>query len=73
MDRVDPTELVLILAGVLALAAYVAFIFVPAVVSYGRIWERMAAGFLSLYILASVVGVGAILGLTIVWFYDRYA
>ena len=73
MDRVDPTELVLILAGVLALAAYVAFIFVPAVVSCGRIWERMAAGFLSLYILASVVGAGAILGPTILWYYDRYA
>lgn len=73
MDAINPTELVLILAGLLALAGYVAFILVPAWASYGRAWEKVAAGVLTLYMLAALLGVGATIGLTIVWFYDRFA
>ena len=70
---VTPTELVLILSGVVALAGYVAFILVPAWTSYGRVWERIAASFLTLFILGSLLALGGVLGLTIVWFYDRFA
>ena len=73
MDAVNPTELVLILAGVLTLAGYVAFILMPAWASYGRVWEKAAASFLTLFMLVSLLGVGSTIGLTIVWFYDRYA
>ncbi len=73
MDAVNPTELVLILAGVLTVAGYVAFILMPAWASYGRVWEKMAASFLSLFMLGSLLGVGSTIGATIVWFYDRYA
>ena len=55
------------------MAGYVAFILVPAWVSYGRVWEKFAASFLTLFMLASLLGVGATIGLTIVWFYDRFA
>ena len=73
MDSITPTQLVLILAGLLAVAGYVVFILAPAWVSYGRVWEKFAAGFLTLFMLASLLGVGATIGLTIVWFYDRFA
>jgi hypothetical protein len=52
-------------AGV-AVAGYVAFILVPAVGSYERPWERTAAGFLSLFILAALVLVGLAIGLGVV-------
>jgi len=67
------TGIAIIAAAVLALVGYIAFILIPAVVSYRRIWERIAAGFLTLFMLATLIGMGAALGLAIVWSYDRYA
>jgi hypothetical protein len=55
------------------LAGYVAYILVPAVKSYGRLWERIAAGFLTLFMLSALLGIGLSVGLSVVWFYDRYA
>jgi hypothetical protein len=56
-------------AGI-ALAGYVAFIFMPAIGSYDRLWERAAAGFLSLFMLASLLLVGVGIGLAVVYFYE---
>ena len=67
------TEVVLALAAGVVGAGYIAFILVPAWESYGRAWERVAAGVLTLYTLATLLGVGAAIGFAIVWFYDRYA
>ncbi len=57
--------------GALALAAYVGLILVPAVTSYSRVWERVAAGFLSLYVLGAFVIAGIGGGAGVVWFWDR--
>ncbi len=57
--------------GALALAAYVGLIFVPAITSYSRWWERIGAGFLSLYVLAAFVIAGVAGGAGVVWFWDR--
>ncbi len=54
-------------------AGYVAYILLPAVKSYGRIWERIAAGFLTLFMLSTLLGIGLSIGLSVVWFYDKYA
>jgi predicted PurR-regulated permease PerM len=54
-------------------AGYVAYILLPAVKSYGRIWERIAAGFLTLFVLCTLLGIGLSIGLSAVWFYDKYA
>jgi ABC-type antimicrobial peptide transport system ATPase subunit len=50
----------------LALIAYVVLIVIPAWTSYGRWWERFAATFMTLFILATLVGVGAGVGAVIV-------
>jgi hypothetical protein len=67
------TELALALAAGVVGAGYIAFILVPAWESYGRLWERVAASFLTLFTLATLLGIGASIGLLIVWSYDRYA
>ena len=43
------------------------FILAPAWTSYGRLWERVAASFLTLFILATLLGVGVVVGLVVVW------
>lgn len=73
MDSVTPVQIVLAVAGLVTLAGYLAFVVAPAWTSYGRLWERCAAGFLTLFILASLLGFGAAIGISLVWFYDRYA
>ena len=71
-------ELSLLNIGVAAacgvvVAGYVAYILVPAVTAYGRFWERIAAGVLTLFMLSTLLGIGLSIGLSIVWFYDKYA
>ena len=56
-------------AGLISLVAFVALILVPAVSSYGRIWEKAAAGFLSLFVLAALVIFGVVIGLVFVYYY----
>jgi hypothetical protein len=57
-------------AGLVSLVAFVGLILVPAVSSYGRIWEKAAAGFVSLFVLAALVLVGVVVGLAIVYYYN---
>ena len=67
------TELSIAVAAGIVGAGYIAFILIPAISAYGRLWERAAAGFLTLFILGTLVGIGAALGLLVVWSYDTYA
>ncbi len=55
-------------AGVICLALFVTLILSPALSAYGRIWEKAAAGFLSLFILAALVLGGVVIGLVIVYY-----
>jgi hypothetical protein len=71
--ELSTTELVIVLAGALTVVCYVALILVPAVRCYGRTWEKLAAGVLTLYVLGTLLGIGAAVGLAIVWTYDTYA
>ncbi len=59
--------------GALALAAYAGLILVPAWTAYTKLWERLAAAFLSLYALAAFTALGVGGGLLVVWFWDRIA
>ena len=71
--ELSSTEIVIALAGALTLACYVALILVPATRCYGRVWEKLAAGALTVYVLGTLLGIGAAIGFAIVWSYDRYA
>jgi len=73
MSNLTTTELTITLAAGIVGAGYIAFILVPAVSAYTRGWEKVGAAFLTLFILATLVGLGAALGLAIVWSYDSYA
>lgn len=67
------TDLTIGAAVFVAFAGFVAFVLRPAWTSYGRLWERVAASFLSLYIFVSLAAVGAAVGLGIFLLYARSA
>jgi hypothetical protein len=55
------------------LICYGVFIVTPAWTSYGRVWERIAASVLTVFILATLMMVGIVLGAAVVWTYDTWA
>lgn len=55
-------------AGVICLGLFVTLILSPALSAYGRLWEKAAAGFLSLFILAALVLGGVVVGLVVVYY-----
>jgi hypothetical protein len=65
-------QITLALAAGVVGASYLSLIVAPAVRCYGRFWEKVAASFLTLFILATLLGVGTGIGLAIVWTYDQY-
>jgi hypothetical protein len=69
MSRSTINELVLGAAGFLGFALYLAYILIPAWTSYSRVWERVAATVLSLYVLAVLVGVGIGAALAAVYYW----
>ena len=58
-------------AGVLSLGAFVGLILAPALGSYGRAWEKLVAGFLSLFVLAALVLIGLVIGVVIFLNWDE--
>ena len=73
MSNETITYVVAACSGVLGLAAYLGLIVVPAWQAYSRVWERLAAMFLTLYVLAAFMMVGVLAGAAVVWTYDRWA
>ena len=73
MSNSGLTYLVAISCGVLAFAAFIWFIAWPAWNSYSKVWERIAASFVSLYVLAALVLVGALGGGLIAYYWDQIA
>jgi hypothetical protein len=58
-------------AGAVSLAAFIGLILVPAIGSYGRAWEKVAASFMSLFVLVALVLIGVVVGLVIVRYYNE--
>ena len=71
LQKIENEYLLFGVAGLVCLVAFVGLILVPAVGSYGRIWEKAAAGILSLFVLAALVVIGVVLGLAIVVNYNN--
>ena len=60
-------------AGLVCLVVFVTLILSPALSAHGRIWEKAAAGFLSVFVLAALLVVGVVIGLAIVYYYTDIA
>ena len=71
-ENLSGTEAAIVAGAVVVFLGYALFILAPAWTSYGRLWERFAAAFLTLFILATMVGIGVGIGLGLVWSYDRW-
>jgi hypothetical protein len=71
MDSLTITYIVLAAAGVVGLTCYAVLILAPAWTAYGRTWERLAAAFLSLYVLGAFVGAGIGIGALAVYYWDQ--
>jgi hypothetical protein len=69
MSRNEISDLVAVCSGVLCLALYAGLILVPAWSAYTRVWERLAATVLSLYVLAVFVGIGVAGALVVVYYW----
>jgi len=69
MSRSTINDLAVVCAGVFGLALYAGLILVPAWTSYSRMWERVAASILSLYVFAVLVGIGVGAALLAVYYW----
>jgi hypothetical protein len=69
LAKINEAYVVYIPAAVICLAAFVGLILAPALSSHGRIWEKAAAGFLSVFVLAALVVLGVLAGLVVVYYY----
>jgi hypothetical protein len=57
-------------AGLVSLVAFGTLIFAPALSSFSRPWEKVAAGVLSIFVLVALVLVGLAVGLIIFYNWD---
>jgi hypothetical protein len=69
MNTSTTADLLAVCAGVFGLALFAGLILIPALGSYSRLWERLAASILSLYVLAALVGTGVLGALAAVYFW----
>ena len=71
LQKIEDEYLLFGSAALICLVAFVSLIFVPAISSYGRLWEKAAAGVLSLIVLLALVLIGVVFGLAFVYYYDE--
>lgn len=58
-------------AAAICLVVFVSLILSPALSSYGRIWEKAAAGFMALFVLAALIVIGVVIGLVVVLYWPE--
>ena len=73
LKHLSVTEITLGVTAAVSAVAFLVFIAAPAWQSYGRLWERVAAGFLSLYVGAALLGVGIAAGVGVIALYVTIA
>jgi hypothetical protein len=70
LQKIENEYLLFGAAGLISLVAFVGLILVPALGSYGRIWEKAVAGALSVIVLVALVLTGVVIGLAFVYYYN---
>ena len=71
MDSLTTNYVIVAAAGLTGLGCFAVLILAPAWTAYGRTWERFAAAFLSLFVLAAFVGAGIGIGLIVLLYWDE--
>jgi hypothetical protein len=71
MSTEEKTLLIAGIAGAISIVAWAVLVLVPAWGSFSRLWERLVATILSVYILAAFALAGSLLGAAILWYYDE--
>ena len=69
MSRTAINDLVAVCAATFGIALYAGLILVPTWTAYSRLWQRLAATVLSLYVLVMLVGLGVAGALAAVYFW----
>ena len=69
MSRTTVNALVAVCTGTFGVALYAGLILLPAWNAYSRLWQRLAATVLSIYVLAVLVGMGVAAALAFVYFW----
>lgn len=67
------TYLIAALVGVTSISLWAWLVLVPAYTAYARSWQKVVAVVMSVYVLAAMVGAGALVGALFLWYYDRIA
>ncbi len=70
LQKIEHEYLLFGAAGLVCLVAFVGLILAPALGSYGRLWEKAAAGVLSLFVLLALMLIGVVAGLAVVYYYN---
>lgn len=70
LEKIQNEYVLFGIAGLVSLVSFVGLILVPALSSYGRLWEKAAAGVISLFVFAALILVGVVFGLAIVYYYN---
>lgn len=58
-------------AGAIAIVAWFLLILVPAWSAYSRLWQRIVATVLAVYVLVGFALAGAGVGVAFLWYFDR--
>jgi hypothetical protein len=70
LAKIAPEYLLFGGAGLISLLAFAGLILAPALGAYGRPWEKLAAGFVSLFVLAALVLIGVAIGAAVIYYWD---
>ena len=65
------TLLIACAAGAIVVVAWAVLILAPAWSSYARLWQRLVAAVLSVYVLAGFALAGLGIGGAFLWYFDR--
>ena len=71
MSTTSLTYLIAAVVGVFSLTLWIWLIVVPAWSAYQRVWQRLTAFVLSIYVLAAFVAAGGLVAAAVLWYYDE--
>jgi hypothetical protein len=71
MSNTSLTYLIIATVGVASFALWVWLIAVPAWTAYSRVWERLLAVVMSVYVLAALLAAGGGIAAVVLFYYDQ--